>query len=1155
MTVHGYNKKAKSGLLARAGGAAMRGLVCLLLLGAATSAYAIDCSELPGGVLDGFAGGIPPSQIQVDRNCSIRNFTADNPLDTNFSFLTQPGQTDERWLIIFDNVVHTGQMACNAVAEHKIWFTNGSSTTIQEGCQNLLIPVEKIDKQSSDGSTTATVGVPFTYRLTMPVLFDPATTTVINTQGSVNDLHGITLTDDLNAVGADLSYISHEAYWLSSGASVAHTFTNSGGLLTFDNFPIAPAGEQIILDITVVLDNSPANVVGNQFVNVAKWDFGRLIDGVFYEPLPGEWGIAPPMTIGGPDLTVSKTGPATLGRTLNLGEWGEFAIDVQNTGLSAAWDTTIVDRLPNGATGGMCDQTPEILSAQVFAADGVTPVAGKGPLTDGGDFSLSYTGGPACQLTLSMLSPATVIGPNERLIIEYRTRLDADSADGATLTNVAGATSWFNGAGGNPDRQEYTRAVTDGSVGVTDHQDAHTVTVALFGYFFEKTVANLTTGQNPAATAAPGDTLRYTLRLQTTDGPLNDVSFYDDLGALNALAVFEPGTLSLVPGSIPPGADVSNTDPSGGTNGAGILDVANLSLPAASEIQLQFDVTLGSALLGGTLVTNQADLIGAVKLADSDDPNVNGQADPSVVGDEDPTQVLIEVPPPPPLLKANTQDTATIGETFSYLITVPSLPHTTALYDVRILDGLDASAADLEFVSVSRISGPGTWTPENTGSTTNLVIEDPVNGIDIPAGDQVVVEVTVVLSDTATNVADLTFTNTAAYTYNQLDGDNATVLSGDPGTTEAMTIVEPQLTVEKSGPLQQRPGQFSTFTVNVHNTGQSPAYGVYLSDLLPNETDGGMCGSAPAQITAQLFAGDGVTPIGSALTEGTDYIATFSGDPDCLLTLEMLTAAGTIGADERLVVTYEAAVDADTPENTTLTNVAGATEWFSIEDFASNSGARTYDRPLTDGTVGVLDHEDAHTLLVYVSRVMFEKVAINVTTGENPATVARPGDTLRYRLYLENVGDSAIDTFQVVDEFDRLNGSANFQPDTLDLVTVPPGADTSNSSGTGGTYGSGLIDVGNLTLDVGATMLIEFEATLAPILTNGSLLTNQSQMLIGGSLLALSDDPNVNGAADPDIDGCSPESGCATGSLCRTRATPTPLMQCSVIRFRPIPLT
>ena len=43
-------------------------------------------------------------------------------------------------------------------------------------------------------------------------------------------------------------------------------------------------------------------------------------------------------------------------------------------------------------------------------------------------------------------------------------------------------------------------------------------------------------------------------------------------------------SLQLVAGSIPAAADVSNTDPNGGTNGAGLVDVRNLNLPADSEI-------------------------------------------------------------------------------------------------------------------------------------------------------------------------------------------------------------------------------------------------------------------------------------------------------------------------------------------------------------------------------------------------------------------------------------------------------------------------------------------------------------------------------------------------------------------------------------------
>src|SRR5262245_59836416 len=110
-------------------------LLVLALFALTNQARADDCSSFPAGVLDGATGAIAPSQINIDRNCTIRNFPASNPLSTNFSFYTNPGQNPDRWLIIFDNVVHTGQMACNAVAGHKIWFVNGSSSYIKEHCQ------------------------------------------------------------------------------------------------------------------------------------------------------------------------------------------------------------------------------------------------------------------------------------------------------------------------------------------------------------------------------------------------------------------------------------------------------------------------------------------------------------------------------------------------------------------------------------------------------------------------------------------------------------------------------------------------------------------------------------------------------------------------------------------------------------------------------------------------------------------------------------------------------------------------------------------------------------------------------------------------------------------------------------------------------------
>ena len=161
--------------------------------------------------------------------------------------------------------------------------------------------------------------------------------------------------------------------------------------------------------------------------------------------------------------------------------------------------------------------------------------------------------------------------------------------------------------------------------------------------------------------------------------------------------------------------------------------------------------------------------------------------------------MLIQVPAADPLLKENTQPTASIGESFTYRITVPRAPYAYPIYDVQITDDLTASAADLRFLGVTKIAGSESWTPVNTGTDTNLVIEDPSVGIGIPAGEQIVVEITVVLEDTPTNVAGLTFTNTADYTYNWIDEDDTSQLPGSPGTTPPMTIVAPELTLTKSG--------------------------------------------------------------------------------------------------------------------------------------------------------------------------------------------------------------------------------------------------------------------------------------------------------------------------------------------------------------------
>ena len=422
----------------------------------------------------------------------------------------------------------------------------------------------------------------------------------------------------------------------------------------------------------------------------------------------------------------------------------------------------------------MCDTTPEILSARVFESDGVTPVPGKGALVAGPDYSLNYNGS-ACELMFTALSNAAVIGIDERLMITYRAQLDTNTQDGELLTNVAGAIAWETEDGST----QYRRTLTDGTVSAGDHEDAHTVLAELPVLDFEKTVVNVTTGQDPGTNAAQLDTLRYRLYVENlSDVPVDDFSVVDELDVLNAGASFVPGTLNVV--SLPAGA-ADNSDPNGGAAGTGLLDIDNLSIGGLGDtVVVEFEVQLASTIPSGTYVYNQSDLMfGDYTAAISDDPNLPG--------DDDPTRVLVEARPPAALGKAITRDTVTIGENYNYVITVPSIPYTEPLYDVRIFDDLSASAADLRYVTITNISATIGGVAENTGDSTSLVLEDLTSGFDIPAGEQLVLRLRVSLLNTPTNVAGLTYTNTAYYTYNEVDDDPATQQVGDPGTSAPMT--------------------------------------------------------------------------------------------------------------------------------------------------------------------------------------------------------------------------------------------------------------------------------------------------------------------------------------------------------------------------------
>src|SRR5260370_328718 len=281
---------------------------------------------------------------------------------------------------------------------------------------------------------------------------------------------------------------------------------------------------------------------------------------------------------------------------MRLGQLGQFGLNVQNTGVSDAWSAAILDRLPKASpTGGMCSFTPQILSAQVFQANGVTPVPGKGPLVPGTDFSINYNGAPTCELTLTMLTAAATISQNQRLIINYQTQLDANSQNGATLTNVAGAIQWFDGDPSNPTRKTFTGPLTNGTPGVLDNQDAHTVTVVISQLTITKQVSVVGGGA-----VLPGGQLDYLVHVtNASTSAATPVVITDDISSAGA------GRLTFVNP-----APTMNGSTAGVTVVGSVLtanySAVNGRLQPGQSIDVRFRVQIAGGLPAGTTLTNTA---------------------------------------------------------------------------------------------------------------------------------------------------------------------------------------------------------------------------------------------------------------------------------------------------------------------------------------------------------------------------------------------------------------------------------------------------------------------------------------------------------------------------------------------------------------------
>ena len=784
----------------------------------------------------------------------------------------------------------------------------------------------------------------------------------------------------------------------------------------------------------------------------------------------------PPPPPGTAVVRVQKSGPATLSPS----EWGDFTIDAHNAGVAGAFNVTLLDRLPDGPTGGMCAATPQILSAQVFESDGITPAPGKGPLTQGTDFSLVYDSA-TCALTLVTITPDSVIGVDERLIITYRAQVDADTQFGAALTNVAGATEWFNDYDTNPNRVVYARTLTDGTVTVLDHEDAYTVNVDTPVLRFEKTVANVTTGDSPASLATPGDTLRYSLLVENlSDVVVDNFSIVDALDVLNPVPAYQPGTLTLV--TVPAGADISNTNPTGGAAGTGRLDVRDLSIGGLGQtVLVEFEVALQPVIADGTYVFNQSQLSTGGYLAMSDDPNVNGQADPNIPDDDDPTQILIASAPYLDIDKVSsyiTGDPAVLlaGETLRYTITVANVG-TDNVADVELRDNLPANTA---YVAGSTTLN-GVSVPDVTPGVLPLVAGIPINAPSdttpgyLPADpSSASANVATIIFDVVVDPAlvDGTIIENQAFVstpsggiLDQPSDDPRTPVPDDP--TRDVVGNLPLVFATKTAALQNDlgtpnvvdPGDTLRYTITVYNNGAIPATEVVLTDAVPANT---------------IYVADSTTLNGLAVGQPDNGVSPLAaGLPISSSDLPPPgPTGGTLTAGQAATVQFDLLVDPATTPGTLIVNQATIASYELLD-------------VLTDGDGNPATGPEPTVVLVGPGQQLTVAKQVAVVGG-GPALA---GATLEYAVYVRNIATVPASYVVITDDLDLTNpGYLSYVPQSATLNGATAGVTFTDPIITAD-YGSEYGD-----LDPGEEIVLRFQAVIDPNLATGTIVTNTANV-------------------------------------------------------------
>ena len=711
-----------------------------------------------------------------------------------------------------------------------------------------------------------------------------------------------------------------------------------------DNSLDIPAGQSLVLTYQTIVQTllpTTVNLTNTIYIDWTSLDGDSIYErtglGCLAITAPNDYCVGPvnsQVAVVEPELTLEKRGPAG---SVQFGVGAPYTLVLENIGSGAAFGVLAIDKLPNVADnppllGGTCDVSPANFDVRITSvADEATVLRA---LTVGTDYTVTHTAAPTCELVIETLSVASGIANSEKLLISYNAFVDSGTESGALLTNIAGVTRWFSQdiSAGSTGVQQFNRTITDGTTSVVDHQDAFTVTAEAPTVEVQKTVVNVTTGDDPGVNASPGDVLRYSIVVSVpaaspldannviiTDAIPANATYVADSVTLNGLPVGQPdaGVSPLIAG-VEVGS--SSLTPPLPVAGAGVVLIGE-------SATLTFDVILDAVIDSGTVISNQATATipgSASVLSD----------DPLVAGGSDPTNTLITSAPIFQVQKTSQDisgDAALLlaGDTLRYTITVKNIGNENAI---------NMSLSDVVPANTSYVA--------NTTNLNGVLVTDPTAGISALAAGLMInapenTTAGVMRADinvTANNVATITFdvlVNPAAVIGTVISnqgfingaGAGSGVIpqqpSDDPGTA---IVNDPTIDIVGNIPLFDvqktvaivvdgttagivDPGDTLRYTITATNLGEIPITNVVLTDAVPVNTtyvaNTVLLNGLPV---AQPDAG--ISP----LIVGVDIS---SSD---LTPALPLTGAGILSPGETATITFDVVVNAGTPVGTVISN-------------------------------------------------------------------------------------------------------------------------------------------------------------------------------------------------------------------------------------------